>query len=161
LPLKKGNVPKIESILLPTDFSEYSKNAMDYAVYLAGINKAKIYVLHVIEHIFDVSGFYIPNLPVNELYKAMEETAQEEIEKFIPEKIKEEIEVENIIISGTPFLEIIRTAREKKVDLIVISTHGRTGLEHVLFGSVAEKVVRKAPCSVFVVKQVGREFVMP
>lgn len=154
-------MPKIENILFPTDFSDFSKNAMDYAVSFARMHKAKLYVLHVIEHIFDISGFYIPHLPVNELYKGMEEAAEREIEKFISRKIKEGIEVENMIVSGTPFLEIIRTAREKNVDLIVIATHGRTGLEHVLFGSVAEKVVRKAPCSVYVVKQPGREFVMP
>lgn len=154
-------MPKIERILFPTDFSDSSKNAREYAVSLAVIYKAKLYVLHVIEHIFDVSGFYVPHLPLNELYKGMEEAAKKEIEKFIPPKSKEGIEVENMIVSGTPFLEIIRTAKEKEVDLIVIATHGRTGLEHVLFGSVAEKVVRKAPCSVFVVKQSGREFVMP
>ncbi len=154
-------MPKIERILFPTDFSDSSKNAIEYAVSLAGIYKTKLYILHVIEHIFDVSGFYVPQLPVTELYKGMEDAAQREIEKFIPQNLKEGIEVENIIVSGTPFLEIIRTAKEKNVDLIVIATHGRTGLDHVLFGSVAEKVVRKAPCSVFVVKQAGREFVMP
>ncbi|OGV97931.1 MAG: hypothetical protein A2Z59_11040 [Nitrospinae bacterium RIFCSPLOWO2_02_39_17] len=152
---------KIERILLPTDFSDFSKNAMEYAVSLVRMHKAKLYVLHVIEHIFDISGFYVPHLPVNELYREMEETAKNEIEKFINKKSREGIEVENMVVSGTPFLEIIRTAREKNIDLIVIATHGRTGLEHVLFGSVAEKVVRKSPCSVFVVKQTGMKFVMP
>ena len=154
-------MPKIERILFPTDFSDFSKNALEYAISLATAYKAKLYVLHVIEHIFDVSGFYVPQLPVTELYKEMENAAQKEIEKFIPQKVKDEIGVENMIVSGTPFLEIIRTAREKEADLIVIATHGRTGLEHMMFGSVAEKVVRKSPCSVFVVKKPGREFVMP
>lgn len=154
-------MPKIERILLPTDFSDFSKNAMEYAVSLVRMHKAKLYVLHVIEHIFDISGFYVPHLPVNELYREMEETAKNEIEKFINKKSREGIEVENMVVSGTPFLEIVRTAREKNIDLIVIATHGRTGLEHVLFGSVAEKVVRKSPCSVFVVKQTGMKFVMP
>lgn len=154
-------MPKIERILLPTDFSDFSKNAMEYAISLVRMHKAKLYVLHVIEHIFDISGFYVPHLPVNELYREMEESAKKEIEKFMNKKSREGIEVENMVVSGTPFLEIIRTAREKSIDLIVIATHGRTGLEHVLFGSVAEKVVRKSPCSVFVVKQAGMEFVMP
>jgi nucleotide-binding universal stress UspA family protein len=68
---------------------------------------------------------------------------------------------EAMIVNGTPFLEILRTAKEKEVDLIVVGTHGRTGLDHVLFGSTAEKVVRKAPCPVLSVRMPGKEFVMP
>jgi nucleotide-binding universal stress UspA family protein len=63
-----------------------------------------------------------------------------------------------MILSGTPFLEILRTAREKEVDLIVVGTHGRTGLDHVLFGSTAEKVVRRASCPVVSVRLPGKEF---
>jgi nucleotide-binding universal stress UspA family protein len=60
-----------------------------------------------------------------------------------------------------PFVEIIKTARERKTDLIVIGTHGRTGIDHMLFGSTAEKVVRKAPCPVLTVRMTGKEFKMP
>jgi len=69
--------------------------------------------------------------------------------------------VETAFLEGRPFVEIIRYAREKAVGLVVIATHGRTGLTHALFGSVAEKVVRKAPCPVLVVKRHEQEFVMP
>ena len=68
--------------------------------------------------------------------------------------------VTKAFVEGRPFVEIIRYARENEIDLIVISTHGRTGLKHALFGSVAEKVVRKAPCPVLVVKRQERDFVM-
>ena len=65
---------------------------------------------------------------------------------------------ESMVVSGTPFLEIIRTAKEKEVDLIVVGTHGRTGLDHILFGSTAEKVVRQAPCPVLSVRLPGKEY---
>jgi len=68
---------------------------------------------------------------------------------------------ESLIINGIPFIEIIRTAKEKEADLIVVVTHGRTGLDHVLFGSTAEKVVRKASCPVLSVRLPGKEFKMP
>jgi nucleotide-binding universal stress UspA family protein len=70
-------------------------------------------------------------------------------------------DVEKIVERGVPFVEIIRTAKEKKADLIVIGTHGRTGIDHMLFGSTAEKVVRKAPCPVLTVRIAGKEFKMP
>ncbi len=68
---------------------------------------------------------------------------------------------ESLIINGIPFIEIIRAAKGKEVDLIVVGTHGRTGLDHVLFGSTAEKVVRKASCPVLSVRLPGKEFKMP
>jgi nucleotide-binding universal stress UspA family protein len=65
------------------------------------------------------------------------------------------------VLTGTPFLEVIRYARENEIDLIVIGTHGRSGLVHVLMGSVAERIVRKAPCPVLTVRPEGHDFVMP
>ena len=70
-------------------------------------------------------------------------------------------DVEKAVVRGVPFVEIIRTAKEKNADMIVIGTHGRTGIDHMLFGSTAEKVVRKSPCPVLTVRMAGREFKMP
>jgi len=76
----------------------------------------------------------------------------------ISPKVKD---IEKMVVRGVPFVEIIKTAREKNADLIVIGTHGRTGIDHMLFGSTAEKVVRKAPCPVLTVRMAGKEFQMP
>ena len=70
-------------------------------------------------------------------------------------------DVEQAVVRGVPFVEIIRTAKEKNADMIVIGTHGRTGIDHMLFGSTAEKVVRKSPCPVLTVRMAGKEFKMP
>ncbi|HET7318751.1 MAG TPA: universal stress protein, partial [Nitrospirota bacterium] len=70
-------------------------------------------------------------------------------------------EVEKMVVRGVPFVEIIKTAKDKNADMIVIGTHGRTGIDHMLFGSTAEKVVRKAPCPVLAVRIAGKEFKMP
>jgi nucleotide-binding universal stress UspA family protein len=70
-------------------------------------------------------------------------------------------DVEKAVVRGVPFVEIIRTAKDKNADMIVIGTHGRTGIDHMLFGSTAEKVVRKSYCPVLTVRMAGREFKMP
>jgi len=79
----------------------------------------------------------------------------------IPEDIRDDMDVEATVIQGIPFAEIISTAKEKEIDMIVIGSHGRTGISHMMLGSVSEKVVRKAPCPVLTVRQPGHEFKMP
>ena len=85
---------------------------------------------------------------------ALDQSTREKLEKKLLAEVPEEIQnrVETTILFGVPFVEIIKAARDKDIDLIVIGTHGRTGLAHMLIGSVAEKVVRKAPCPVLSVK---------
>ena len=92
----------------------------------------------------------------------MEENRQKEMEEFIEREVTDaSIKIEKSIRHGRPFLEIIQAAKDESVDLIVIATHGRGGLEHVLFGSTAEKVVRKAPCPVLSIRLPGHDFKMP
>ncbi|MCF6154532.1 MAG: universal stress protein [Candidatus Brocadia sp.] len=91
----------------------------------------------------------------------MEKEAQKRMQRLIPAQFLEKGKVENIIMRGTPFLEIIRAARKYDIDLITIATHGRTGFSHVFLGSTAEKVVRHAPCPVLCVKHPEHEFVVP
>jgi nucleotide-binding universal stress UspA family protein len=134
---------------------------MDYALSLAKDYQAKLILLYVIQDI-SIAERYIPStLSVADLVEDMQKSAWREMDKWAAEANGRVKDVEKIVERGVPFVEIIRTAKEKKADLIVIGTHGRTGIDHMLFGSTAEKVVRKAPCPVLTVRIAGKEFKMP
>lgn len=151
---------QIKTILFPTDFSNGARAAMDHAVSLARDYQAKLILLYVIQDI-SIAEWYIPSsLSVADLVEDMQKSAWQEMEKWGAE-VSEVKDVEKVVVRGVPFVEIIKTAREKKADLIIIGTHGRTGIDHMLFGSTAEKVVRKAPCPVLTVRMAGKEFQMP
>lgn len=152
---------KLQRILCPTDFSESSEHALIYAFSFAQQYDATLYLLHVVEPLTPVPGVDMgPILSYDDRPNVLDRI-QELLEETIPEGIKGKIGVKPLISRGAPFLEIIRTAREENIDLIVIATHGRSGLSHMLLGSTTEKVVRKAPCPVLSVKHPEHEFVMP
>jgi nucleotide-binding universal stress UspA family protein len=100
-------------------------------------------------------------VPLEMLRERMEHYARDAMERFLAEHFQGFPDVETRVASGVPYREIVRAARETAAGLIVIGTHGRTGVEHVIFGSTAEKVVRMAPCPVLSVRQGGKEFVYP
>ncbi|HUJ16682.1 MAG TPA: universal stress protein [Nitrospirota bacterium] len=152
---------QIKTILFPTDFSRGARAAMDHAVSLARDYDAKLILLYVIQDI-SIAEWYIPSsLSMSDLVEDMEKSAWKEMEKWIAEVSTGVSKVEKMVMRGVPFVEIIRTAKEQNADLIVIGTHGRTGIDHMLFGSTAEKVVRKSPCAVLTVRIPGKEFTMP
>jgi nucleotide-binding universal stress UspA family protein len=154
---------EIKKILFATDFSENSKWAFTYALSFARKYDAVLYILHVIQPPSYPLGMYaeISFDAMDEFTRSMAEAAEKEMNNLRGTELGDFKNFEILIITGTPFLEIIKTAREKEVDLIVLGTHGRTGLDHVLFGSTAEKVVRKASCPVLSVRLPGKEFKMP
>lgn len=152
---------KLKRILCPTDFSESSEHALKYAVSFAQQYGAIIYLLHVIEPLTPVPGVDMGPALAYEDRPNLLDRVQELLDEAIPEEVRREVEIKPLISRGAPFLEIIRTAREENIDLIVIATHGRSGLSHMLLGSTTEKVVRKAPCPVLSVKNPEHEFVMP
>jgi nucleotide-binding universal stress UspA family protein len=152
---------QIKTILFPTDFSNGARAAMDHAVSLAKDYKARLILLYVVQDI-SIAEWYIPSsLSVTDLLEDMQKSASQEMDKWAAEVSANVKDLEKMVVRGVPFVEIIRTAREKQADLIVIGTHGRTGIDHLLFGSTAEKVVRKAPCPVLTVRSAGKEFSMP
>jgi nucleotide-binding universal stress UspA family protein len=152
---------QIRTILFPTDFSNGARAAMDHALTLAKDYKAKLILLYVIQDV-SIAEWYIPSsLSVTDLLEEMQKSAWKEMDKWGAEASAAVPEVEKLVVRGVPFVEIIRTAKEHNADMIVIGTHGRTGIDHMLFGSTAEKVVRKAACPVLTVRIAGREFKMP
>jgi len=139
---------KYSNILVPTDFSRSSYAAFAAAAFIAGKFKAKVYLLHVLEPI-PVLAFKL-GLSQAELDERVLKQAATDLKKAARRLRVRGAEL--LLRKGTPHKEIVRVVKEKKIDLIVMGTCGRTGLEHVLLGSVAEKVVRHAPCQVLTVK---------
>lgn len=154
---------ELRKILLPTDFSETSKEALKYAMSMAKEYSAEMTVLHVINEQLLTEGLNLPRvISMQSIEKELCKEAERQMDDFFKETGGAEgIKIKKAVIKGKPFLQIIRYAKENDIDLIVIGTHGRSGLEHIIFGSTAEKVVRKAPCPVLSVKPAQREFVMP
>ncbi|KHE93797.1 MAG: universal stress protein [Candidatus Scalindua rubra] len=146
---------KLKKILCPFDFSESAQEALKYAIHLMiKDDDATLYLTHVVDsRVFDYGGPVYEQEPLVTKI-ALDQSTREQLEKKLLAEVPEEIQnrVETIILFGVPFLEIIMTAKDKNIDLIVIGTHGRTGIAHMLIGSVAEKVIRKAPCPVLCVK---------
>jgi len=152
---------QIKTILFPTDFSNGARAAMDYALSLAQDYKANLVLLYVIQDI-SIAEWYIPSsISAADLVEDMQKSADREMEKWGGEAAAKVSTIEKLVVRGVPFVEIIRVAKEKNADMIVIGTHGRTGIDHMLFGSTAEKVVRKASCPVLTVRMAGKEFKMP
>jgi len=149
----------INRILVATDFSEPGKTALQYAVAFADQFGAAVDLMHVIEPV--PAGALLSYVPKEELKKNMQTHAEQEMEALHAEWDDYAFPVNRVIVHGHPFVEIIRHAKEIHADLIVMGTHGRGAIAHMLIGSVAEKVVRKAPCPVLTVRHPEHEFVHP
>lgn len=143
---------QIKAILFATDFSEGSKNALPYAVDLAKRYEAKLILMHVIYDVARSTGWYIPHISVEEVYNDLEKSAKSELEKTYVEEMRGYKDIERVVMKGIPYEEITRFAETNKIDMIVLATHGRTGIDRLLFGSTAEQVVRYAPCPVLSVR---------
>jgi nucleotide-binding universal stress UspA family protein len=143
---------EIKRILYPTDFSEGSAVAIPYVADMAKRYGANLYVVHVIYDIAKASGWYVPHISMDEVYKDMEESAAKELRRFCAEDLRGYKDIKYVVLKGTPSEEIIRFAEDNQVDLVVMGTHGRKGLDRVLFGSTAEKVVKGASCPVLTVR---------
>lgn len=147
----------IKKVLVPVDFSECSRKALQYAVPLARQFGARIALVHVMPANYFVGSEFGPvDFPVPEV--EWREGSERELQAIAAREVGEELAGGVFVRQGQPAHEIAACAAEWEADLIVLSTHGRTGLRHVLVGSVAENVVRYAPCPVLVVREHGHEF---
>ena len=152
---------RLQKILLPTDFSNYSAAATKYACELATKFDAELHLLHTLEtHLASTRDFGM-GLDLPKYVSESKVAAEKSLTGVLDAKWAAGRKVIQAVVEGSPKLEIIQYARKQKIDLIVLSTHGRTGLSHVLMGSVAETVVRSAPCPVLTVRPEGHQFVMP
>ncbi len=147
-------VPRLRQILLPTDFSGCANYALPYAAAIARATRARIVCLHVVEPVVPAVGYtgLADPMPLADITDRLEDSAENELPKLIDCEELKGLEVEEAIVHGDAAAEIVRVAGERAADLIVISSHGRTGLGRMLFGSTAEAVVRHAGCPVLVVK---------
>jgi len=142
---------KVKRILVPIDFSDCSRKALLYALPFAKDHQAAITLLYVVPPAYGAGEF--GGIDYAQLEASMKEGGQKELDKLAAESAAGNASAHALVRVGSPAREIVETARRLPADLIVISTHGRTGLKHVLLGSVAEHVVQRAPCPVFVVRE--------
>jgi universal stress protein A len=140
-------VIQMRRILAPTDFSESSKQAVTCAYELAQTVEAKLVLLHVVEDLPSYIGF-IPPGEAAMLLKDLERQAYLDLAAVLPAAEAARVEVARQVVVGSPSDEIVKVAAAEQVDLIVMATHGRTGFSHLFMGSMAERVVRTAPCPV-------------
>lgn len=149
--VKSAPIFKVQRILVPVDFSDCSNKALQYAIPFAKQFGAELVLLHVVQ----------PYPAVPEIGPVEVETIQDgrreldALRQTVPEAIRSSVSLR----TGDPSLEITRTAAELAADLIIISTHGHKGLTRMLLGSTTEKVVRRAPCPVLIVRESEREFI--
>jgi len=153
----------LKKILVATDFSEPSEAALAYGRELARTFNASLTVLHVVENIL-ARGYGTEGLVFfdHEAQRSIESAAREQVEALVSAEDREQLRAESVLrTSNAPAMAIGDVAKSANIDLIVMGTHGRGGVAHLLLGSVAERVVRTAPCPVLTVRRPEHEFVLP
>ena len=151
----------LKNILVATDFEDASAKALLYGRELARRFGATLHVLHVVEDVVMYGSVesYTPNLV--SLQREAEDEARERLAALVSDEDRDVLHAKTVLMTGAPATAVIEYAKREKIDLILIGTHGRTGLGHLVMGSVAEKIVRLAPCPVLTLKQPEHEFVLP
>ena len=147
----------LKQILVPIDFSDCSIKALEYALPLAKQFGASLRLLYVAQAVYPVAA--LGPLDLASLQAGERTEAEEKLTQLVNKVVGNTARAEVLVTTGQPSDEIARVARESETDLIVISTHGHTGIKHLWLGSVAEGVVRKSPCPVLVVREKEHEFV--
>lgn len=153
----------LRNILVPTDFSQASKSALVYAVEFARKFGAKIHLLHIVQDVavfLPETAMVAPSLAVSAA-EPMMQAANKTLDQFLASVNTFDVTVEKTCVESNPLDEILEQAREKRIDLVILGTHGHTGLAHFFLGSLAEAVVRQSPCPVLSVRHPEHEFLIP
>ncbi len=154
----------IKQLLVPSDFSEPSEVALRYGKALAEMFQAKLHLVHVLDENALIYPWTSPEgstLTLGAARVELEHAVQDRLNHVLTAEERDKYSAQIVTLIGSPFLEIITYAKSQNIDLIVMGTHGRGPIAHMLMGSVAEKVVRKAPCPVLTVRHPEHEFIMP
>lgn len=142
----------IRSILVPIDFSIHSKNALKYAVPMAKQFRASVHLVYVVEPTVYPADLGFGQVVLPGVEEELREKGGEELQALIQREMGKGVPASWTVRTGNPHQEILREAEEKNVDLIVVATHGHSGVEHMLFGSTADRIVRHARCPVLTVR---------
>ncbi|CAJ1787147.1 universal stress protein [Aeromonas veronii] len=143
-------MPSIKTLLCPVDFSQMSRAVLDYAVFMAQSHQAQLKLIHVVDQLHGFDSYKILHMTAVEITHEMERQARTQLKELVATL---PILATFDIRFGRAADEIVIQAKEDEVELIVMGSHGRSGISHLLVGSVAESVVRHAPCPVLVVRQ--------
>jgi nucleotide-binding universal stress UspA family protein len=141
----------IHKILFPVDLTEDSKALLPWVMTVAKKFDAAIHVLFVTQDLAEFSTFYVPHVNIKSFQEEVMKSATLKLKEVVKEAFKGFDRVDSAVAVGAPAEKILEAARNQKADLIIMGTHGRKGIERTLFGSVADKVVRDAPCPVLCV----------
>lgn len=149
----------LKRVLVPTDFSDSARLALRYGASFAREHSAELTLLHVVETIAVGYASDLFPVPMAEVFQEIAGYARNELAKLSQAARDKGVRVVEQVVQGKPATEIIRVAREATIDMIVLGTHGKGVLDHALFGSTTERVVRKAPCPVLICRLAEHEFV--
>ncbi len=142
----------LKAILVPIDFSVHSKNALKYAVPLAQKFGASIHLVYVVEPTIYPADLGFGQVVLPGVEEEMREKGAEQLQGLIEREIGQRVRASCAVRTGSPHHEILLEAQERSVDLIVVATHGHSGVEHILFGSTADRIVRHAECPVLTIR---------
>lgn len=149
----------LKRLLVPVDFSRHSEKALQYALAFAGQFGAELTLLHVVEPMVYPENYVAIPPADDDINQNLLQSASNRLTRLQAAAAGQKVTANTLARLGRPYIEITEVAREMEADLIILATHGYTGLKHVLLGSTAERVVRHAPCPVLTVRIPERDFV--
>jgi len=141
----------VEKVLVPIDFSDNSRKIVKAAADVAKRFEARLVLIFVVQSLEDYSGFFVPHLPLEQLADEMLIGAEKKMANFIEDNLGDDAQVESKVIAGDVAAEIVAFAETCDAGMIVMGTHGYKGIERMLFGSVAENIIKNAPCPVLTI----------
>lgn len=152
----------IKKVLVATDYSDVAGAALRYGRVIASTFDAELHVVNVVETFFTLSGIEGYITDAASLSLDIEQSARRQLEAIVTDEDRTRLRAKAVLLnSDRPAIAVVAYAKDASVDLIIVGTHGRGGMSHLLLGSVAERIVRLAPCPVLTVRHPEHEFIGP